>query len=290
MVAGDPGQLVDRDSSGTDSEEDVEGSDDHKLAQLRHAIEGTKQPVQVILNGRYRWGDGWKSVSYCRAFKERTAYPEIMGYLRVTALPIGIQGLAVVRDLLEVTVVKRGPGLQLYFERREEAIEPKSVHQLRFRAMFWEGLSIVFGTGAPATDWEISARLSSITASWLGDQFAGSWQVRLSAEPKTSDLGDEIYATVLLATNDSWEGIRRIPGLPSVAAPLVNSVAATKIEEAVSLIQYAWGANWPVRGTIALIIAITITIIVIHLLGEAPAGFSTAPDNGPWAMAEVVQP
>jgi hypothetical protein len=171
----------------------------------------------------------------------------------VTSLPIGIQALGVDRDPLEVTVAKRGPGLQVYFERKEEAIEPKTVHQLRFRAMFWEGPSIVFGTGKPATDGEISSQLSSITASWLGDHFGESWPVRLSAEPKISELGDEIYASVLLATDDSWEGIRRIPGLPSVAAPLVNSVAATKTEEAVSLIQYAWGANCPVRGTIALI-------------------------------------
>jgi hypothetical protein len=198
---------------------------------------------------------------YCRTFKERTAFPEIMEYLRVTAeaigvlaiqaaatsLSIGIQALGVDRDLLEVTVAKRGPGLQVYFERKEEAIEPKTNHVLRFRAMFWEGLSIVFGTGAPATDGEISARLSSITASWLGDRFGESWQVRLSAEPKTSDLVDEILASVLLANDDSWEGIRRIPGLPNIAAPLVNSVAAAKIEEAVSLIQYAWGANWPVK-------------------------------------------
>jgi hypothetical protein len=30
-------------------------------------------------------------------------------------------------------------------------------------------------------------------------------------------------------------------------------------------------------------------IIMILLLGEALAGCSTAPDNGPWAMAVVVQ-
>jgi hypothetical protein len=65
--------------------------------------------------------------------------------------------------------------------------------------------------------------------------------VKLTAEPKTSDLGDEVYATVVLANDDSWNGIRRIPGLPSVAAPLVNSVAATKEEEAVELMQYGWG-------------------------------------------------
>jgi hypothetical protein len=269
-AAGSPGQVGDqnhdRESSGTDSEDDIEGSDDHKLAQMRHAIEGTKQPVQIILNGRYRWGDGWESVSYCRTFKERTVYPEMLDHLRVTAkaigalavqagatsLPIGIQGLGVDRDLLEVTVVKRGPGIQLYFERKEETLEPKIEYPLRFRVMFWDGFSVVFGTNAPATDGEISARLYSCPASWLGDRFGESWPVKLMAEPKTSDLGDEIYAKVVLANDESWQGIRRIPGLPSVAAPLVNSIAATKEQEAVDLIQYGWEAGWPVKGTIAL--------------------------------------
>jgi hypothetical protein len=142
----------------------------------------------------------------------------------------------------------------LYFERSEEAIEPKTVHQLRFRAMFWEDLSIVFGTGMPTTDAEISARLNSVTASWLGDRFGEGWPVRLTAEPKTSDLGNEIYAMVKCATDDPWEGIRRIPGLPSVAAPLAKTVSATKMEEAVGLIQYGWRAGWPVKGTIAITI------------------------------------
>jgi hypothetical protein len=30
-------------------------------------------------------------------------------------------------------------------------------------------------------------------------------------------------------------------------------------------------------------------IIIIHLLGLAPAGYLTAPDNGPRAVCEVVQ-
>jgi hypothetical protein len=187
IAAGNPGQVgdqaPDRESSGTDSEEDIEGFDDHKLAQLRHAIEGTKQPVQIILNGRYRWGVGWAGVGYCRTFKERTVYPGILDYLRVTAnamgalavqagatsLPIGIQGLGVDRDLLEVTVAKRGPGIQLYFERKEETLKQKIEYPLRFRAMFWDGFSVVFGTNTPATDGEISARLYSCMASWLGD-------------------------------------------------------------------------------------------------------------------------
>jgi hypothetical protein len=169
-----------------------------------------------------------------------------------TSLPIGIHGLGVDRESLEVTVVKRGPGIQMYFERKEEKLEPKIEYPLRFRAMFWDGFSVVFGTNSPATDGEISARLNSCTASWLGDHFGESWPVKLTAEPKTSDLGDEIYAKVVSENDESWQGIRRIPGLPSVAAPLVNSIAATKEEEAGELISYGWGAGWPVKGTIAL--------------------------------------
>jgi hypothetical protein len=195
---------------------------------------------------------------------------DILDYLRITAnaigvmaleagamnLPSAIQALGIDRELLEIAVVKRGTGIQIFYERKEESIEPKAHHDLRFRAMFWEGVSIVFGTSALASNAEISARLGSITASRLGDHFGASWQVRLSAEPKTSDLGDEIYATVLREDDDSWEGIRRIPGLPSCAAPLTTSIKATREEEAVSLIQYAWGANWPIKGTIALVMGI----------------------------------
>jgi predicted 3-demethylubiquinone-9 3-methyltransferase (glyoxalase superfamily) len=54
---------------------------------------------------------------------------------------------------------------------------------LKFRAMFPDWISLVFGTGTPATNAEISARLKSITASWFGDQYGLSWQANLSAQP-----------------------------------------------------------------------------------------------------------
>jgi hypothetical protein len=89
LLAGRKGQLVDGDLSGTDSEEDSESSDDHKLAKIKHAITGTSQPIQVILNGRYSWGDGWDNVSYCRTFKERAVFEDILDYLKITANAIG---------------------------------------------------------------------------------------------------------------------------------------------------------------------------------------------------------
>jgi hypothetical protein len=69
---------VDGDSSGTDGNEDEEGSDEHKLTRIRHAITGTSQPIQVILNGSYQWGQGWEEVSYCRTFKQRKIPEDIL--------------------------------------------------------------------------------------------------------------------------------------------------------------------------------------------------------------------
>jgi hypothetical protein len=266
LLGGRKGQLVDGESSGTDSEEDEENSDDNKLAKIKHAISDVNQPVQVILNGRYQWEQGWESVSYCRTFNERKVLEDILEPLRITAnaigtmaleagavaLPLPIQLFGIEREALEITVAKRGSGIQIYYERKDQK-DLTTNHELKFRAMFWEGLSIVFGIGAPASNAEISARLKSVTASWFGDQFGPSWEVNLSAEPRTSELGNEIYATVLLSRDESWNGICRIPGLPGCAAPVPIATAATKEEEAVSLIQYAWRADWPIKGTTALI-------------------------------------
>jgi hypothetical protein len=163
------GQLVDGESSGTDSEEDEEGSAVHKLAKIKHAIADLSQPVQVILNGRYQWEQGWENVSYCRLFKEPKVQEDILEPPRIMAnaigvmafeagavrLPLPIQLLGAERESLEIT------------ERKDQAWPPLVNHELKFKAMFWEGLSSVFGTGAPASNAEISARLKSVTASWF---------------------------------------------------------------------------------------------------------------------------
>jgi hypothetical protein len=109
------------DSSATDSEEDSEDSDTHKLAKIKHAIADLSQPVQVILNGRYLWQQNWEEVSYCRTFVERKVSKDILEPLRITAhaygvvslqagaetLPLPIQALAIPRSELEITVAKR---------------------------------------------------------------------------------------------------------------------------------------------------------------------------------------
>jgi hypothetical protein len=77
-------------------------------------------------------------------------------------------------------------------------------------------------------------------------------QANLSAQSWASELGNEICATVSLPNDESWNGVCRIPGLPSCADAIPTAIGATKEEEAIIMIRYAWGANWPVKGTIAL--------------------------------------
>jgi hypothetical protein len=250
----------------TDSEEDEEGSDVHKLAKIKHALVELSQPVQIILKGRYEWEGTWEEVSYCRTYLERTISEDILEPLRITAQKLGklalqagaaalvlsIQRLNAEREAIQVMVEKRGQGIQVVYEKVDQLTLPRGDYALKFRSMFPDGISLVFGTGAPVSNVEISARLKSITASWFGDQYGPSWQANLSAEPRASDLGNEIYATVLLSNDESWNGICRIPGLPSCAAPISTTVIVTKEEEATALIQHAWEANWPIKGTIAL--------------------------------------
>jgi hypothetical protein len=119
LLAARKGQLVDGESSGTDSEEDEEGSDIHKLAKIKHALEGLSQPVQIIPKGRHEWEGTWEEVSYCRTYLERIVPEDILEPLRITArklgelilqagavsLPVSIQRLNVEREPIEVVII-----------------------------------------------------------------------------------------------------------------------------------------------------------------------------------------
>jgi hypothetical protein len=50
LAAGNPG-LIDG-SSGTDSEDDKERNDAHKMAQIRHSLVAPKQPGMASLKGQ----------------------------------------------------------------------------------------------------------------------------------------------------------------------------------------------------------------------------------------------
>jgi hypothetical protein len=243
---------LDGDSSGTDSDDDEEGSDIHKLAKVRHAFENLQRPVTVILKGRYEWDNGWEEVTYHRILIERTAPEDMIELLAFTntkiwelgmmagavALPLPIQGLDVRREQLDIKVLKVGKGLQVVYEMMDQIWPPSTTFEWKFRAQFPDAISIVFGIYAPVSNMEISQRLRSIAASWLGEQYGPSWHACLAAQPWRTEEG-EIYATVLLGTDESWNGICRIPGLPECAVPFILATAATKPEEAEIMIGYA---------------------------------------------------
>jgi hypothetical protein len=179
----------DRVSSETDSEEDEEGSDFHELSQIRHAIDHLKQQVTVILKARYEWQNEWEEVTYQRNMLERIAREDMMEplvniYGRIgevavmagaPALPPPIQGFGVTSEQLHVEILKKGKGLQLVYERPDQKGLPDRNYDLKFTAQFPEGISVVFGTGKPASNAEISERLRSITGSWFSDQYGPSW-------------------------------------------------------------------------------------------------------------------
>jgi hypothetical protein len=121
-----------------------------KLARIRHEITGTSQSIQVILNGRYQLEQGWEEVSYCRTFREQKVPEDILEPLRITAeaigvltlqagavaLPLPVQTLGIDREALEITVAKRGSGIQILYKRRDQKNIPATNHDLKSRAIF----------------------------------------------------------------------------------------------------------------------------------------------------------
>lgn len=155
-----------------------------------------------------------------------------------TALPLPIQGLAVTRDQLGVEVLKIVDGVRFVYARLDQRGLSDRKYAPKFKAQFSDGLLVVFGTQAPATNMEMSQRLRSITASWFDDQYGPSWRVNLAAQPWRLEDGGEICAEVLLNDDESWNGICRIPGLPACALTTPLPTAASKPEEAEAMIDY----------------------------------------------------
>jgi hypothetical protein len=122
------------DSSGTDSEEDEEGSDLHKQAKTRHAIDHLKQPVTIMLKGRYEWNNGWEEVIYQRNMLDRIAPEDIIEPLSiiyekvsevaimagVAALPLPVQGLVVTKDQLDVEGLRIWNGVRIINTRLDQ--------------------------------------------------------------------------------------------------------------------------------------------------------------------------
>jgi hypothetical protein len=53
-------------SLGTDSEDEEEGSDIHKMAKIRHALVTLRQPMTITLKEQYEWNGRWEEVVYRR--------------------------------------------------------------------------------------------------------------------------------------------------------------------------------------------------------------------------------
>jgi hypothetical protein len=103
---------------------------------------------------------GWEEINYCRTFLERKVPEDTLEPLRITAQKIGeltlqagavtvaspFQSLGINREELEAVVFKRGAGIQVLYERKDQIGVRKGGHTLKFRAMFPDGISLAFGT------------------------------------------------------------------------------------------------------------------------------------------------
>jgi uncharacterized protein YhaN len=72
------------DTSGTNSKDDTEGEDTHKLAQIRHALVTLKQPVTAILKGQYEYDSTWEEVVFQTELRNVEIPEDILALLQAT--------------------------------------------------------------------------------------------------------------------------------------------------------------------------------------------------------------
>jgi hypothetical protein len=145
---------------GTDSEEDEEGSDVHKLGKIRQAMVNLHQTLTIMLKGQYEWDGKWKEVVYQREVLGGKPPENILQHLQDiyakidvvarmvggTALPITVQGMVVRREELEIDVQKIGNGIRIVYANADQKGLETENFPVKFRAQFSEALSIIFGT------------------------------------------------------------------------------------------------------------------------------------------------
>jgi hypothetical protein len=170
------------------------------------------------------------------------------------ALSITVQEMAIPRDQLEMDVRKIGNGIRIVYSRVDQKGLETENFPVKFRDQFPETLSIIFGTQERPTDQEIWQKLLGIAASWFGYQYGPSWNVRLTAQQWRVEEGAEVKAEVVLSDDPSWQGIRRLPAIPTCALPIPGLTAASTPKEAETLVDYAWKVHWPIR------VAVTLTV------------------------------
>jgi hypothetical protein len=126
---------LDSGSSETDSDEDEEGQDEHKMAQIRHACH-LGQPVAVILKGQYEFQhepNKWRleKVRFQQYFQPRTEPEHILQplqeafssieerarYYGVDRMPRSCsrEEVNTPRESIEITVKKHGKGVRINY-------------------------------------------------------------------------------------------------------------------------------------------------------------------------------
>jgi hypothetical protein len=181
-VQGGKREVLD-DTGGTDSYsdsiEDEEGEDDHKLRRLVQAA-AKGQEMTVEIRGEYLYGGQYHEAIFAKTFKgmskpDHMIEPLKVAHRQVEQVGKALQGgglpqscvwttLGLPRDQIEVAVIKKGLGVHVrYGFSASTALDMENLPQ-RVRAEFGGGCSITFGTSEDPRDGGLTERLVYITA------------------------------------------------------------------------------------------------------------------------------
>jgi hypothetical protein len=259
---------MDSDSS-SDSAEDVEGDDTHKLQQMRQAaIKGV--PLIVEIKAEYAWENVKHEAIFAKEFREpapaHVLLPFQAAYKQIEQLGLSYGGglpqswiwteAGLPREAMEVIVYKKGESLHArYGFVGTNALEMVNLPE-HIRVNLPLDWSVTFGTIPDQTNDELTSRMMCITSKVdpTGKLYVQPWQIRVEKLSLRSGEEGETVAVVHKIEGPLTDD-RIIPEPPLCAHEMPTFVETTRLKETQALLKFGRDSNWPLKTTVATAIS-----------------------------------
>jgi hypothetical protein len=256
------------DSCATDSGEDEEGTDAHKLVQIAQAIHKA-QPVTVANRGQFKGFQG-EQVEIVFQRDHVDPAPDDLRELWREGMS-GIVGLSnyyladelsnallwsqvdIPREHMDIAVAKVGVGVVVTFTHKGYPGRMMSTLPESYVVPLVKGWAVSFGAQQGAADMELTQYLADATSPWNQtlELYGKPWQVYLSSADCREGLQGEVLLKALPAPPPGKAPLAPNQQIPWVAVPPRTYIEATRPKEIRAMLRFGRDSQWPLKITFA---------------------------------------
>jgi hypothetical protein len=259
------------DSCATDSGEDVEGSDEHKVIQIAQAIHKA-QPVTIAIRGQLK---GFQEEEVEILFQRDHEGPPPTDLREPWALAMskivglssfyGTEGLPnallwaetdTPREHMDVTVAKLGKGVVMTFAQKGYSGRSISTLPASYIVPLVEGWQVSFGAQQAPADMEPTQCLADATAPWNPTLrvYGRPWVIYLTPAMWRAGPQGEIMLTPLPDCPPGKAPLAPNQHVPWVTAPPRTFIEANRPKKIQAMLRFGRDSGWPLRVTMASVL------------------------------------